>query len=107
VEDFGIAPLEARLAGCPIITQRLSGSSELIGEGKGVYYLDGENDENDENIIAYLKEIWKAPVNRLDIRRQARQYAGARWRHDWSSVVNATQRSVQKKDQDKGNRKGL
>jgi glycosyltransferase involved in cell wall biosynthesis len=104
IEDFGIAPLEARLAGCPIITQKLSGSSELIGNGVGVYYLESENDEN---IVAYLKEIWRTPANRLDIRRQARQYAGARWRHDWSSVMNAIQGSAHKMDQDKGNRKGL
>lgn len=104
LEDFGIAPLEARLAGCQIITQKDSGSSELLDEADGVFYLESEKDEN---IVALLKQAWGAPANRLDIRQQARQYAGERWRRDWSSMMNTIERSTQVVGYKKPNRKGL
>lgn len=104
IEDFGIAPLEARLAGCQVITQKTSGSSELLGKADGVYYLDGENDEN---IVSLLKDAWSQPANRLDIRQQARQYAGERWRRDWSSLMRTIEQSTQEVDYKKPNRKGL
>jgi glycosyltransferase involved in cell wall biosynthesis len=103
IEDFGIAPLEARLSGCQIITQKTSGSSELLGDALGVQYLDGENDEN---LPALLKNAWDAPASRLDIRQQARQYAGEYWCRDWSSLMSTIERSAHA-DQKKPNRKGL
>lgn len=104
VEDFGIAPLEARLAGCQVITQKASGSSECMEDGTGVHYLDSENDEN---IVALLEEAWAAPANRLDIQHQSRQYAGERWRRDWASLMSTIERSSATEGQDKENRKGL
>lgn len=106
VEDFGISPLEALLAGCPVVVQRESGSSELLDHSSCAYFLDGENDEN---FSAVLLTAWNKSTDRLDIQRQARQYAGERWSHEWVRLVDETlrQHSLKVVPQQKANRKGL
>ena len=43
VEDFGISPVEAQAAGCPVIAYRRGGLLETVIEGKTGYFFDEQN----------------------------------------------------------------
>lgn len=104
IEDFGISILEACLVGCPVVAQRKSGASELLEERDGVFFLDGENSEE---LAKALQKAWAFSGNRLDIRRQARQYAGVQFVEHWQKVLEERHEQITWRFSPAKARKGL
>lgn len=78
-EDFGIAIMEAQLAGCPVVVHPKSGAAELLRPSSGVF-LEGESLSD---LVRALRRLRRKTWRRLDIARQARHYAGAYFATQW------------------------
>lgn len=79
-ESFGLAALEARCAGVPIVAMRASGVAEFIGHGQNGLLAD--SDEEIAQLVAHLAVDKK---RRLAIANHNRTTTPA---FDWSTVVD-------------------
>jgi glycosyltransferase involved in cell wall biosynthesis len=77
-ESFGIAALEARATGLPVIALRASGSSEFLHDRQNALLCD-----DDEELGAALVQL----VNNADLRARLTNGPTALDRYDWSSVL--------------------
>lgn len=83
-EDFGITFLEANAYGCPIIVHQGSGAAELLDSSMAVFISEESINSVKKAITQLERKTWK----RLDIQRQARQYAGVRFSRQWSAKLD-------------------
>lgn len=79
-ESFGLAALEARTAGLPVIVRSQSGSTQFIRDG-----VEGAVVEDDAAMAASLMELGLDPEVRLQMARHNRQTAPA---EAWPSVLS-------------------
>jgi glycosyltransferase involved in cell wall biosynthesis len=84
-EDFGIAIMEAQLAGCPVIVNPRSGAAELLTIETAIF-LSGTSTAD---AVRSLRRLRRKTWRRLDIVRQARQYAGAYFARQWRARLKA------------------
>jgi glycosyltransferase involved in cell wall biosynthesis len=80
-ESFGLAALEARCAGLPVVAMRASGLSELIAHGQNG--LLASSDEELARLVAHLAIDRK---RRLAIAHHNRSTTPS---FDWSTVIDA------------------
>lgn len=84
IEDFGIAILEAAVAGCPVVAAQQSGAVELLSAADGVFF----NGNSYSAFQAATCSAMMKPWSRLDIQRRAQHYAGVRFHTQWRSCVS-------------------
>jgi glycosyltransferase involved in cell wall biosynthesis/uncharacterized membrane protein YbhN (UPF0104 family) len=81
-ESFGIAALEARCAGLPVVARRSSGVTEFIRDR-----IDGLLVDDDTQMVVALAEL----TNNSDLRARITAHnARVRPSHDWSDALNRT-----------------
>lgn len=85
-ESFGIAALEARAAGLPVIARR-SGSSEFLVDGRNALLAD-----NDAELSRALGAFMRDPACRARLRASVDDLS----RFGWASVIAAHQREYDK-----------
>jgi glycosyltransferase involved in cell wall biosynthesis len=80
-ESFGIAALEARCAGVPVVAMRASGVAELIEHGR-----EGFLARSDVELVDYVAALIAHPARRHAIAEYNRSTPPS---HDWSRVIDA------------------
>ena len=87
-DDFGITPVEAQAAGCPVIAFARGGVLETVIEGKtGYFYLHQDVD----SLIAAVKRFegeYKS-LSAKTIRQNARRFGKQRFQHEFAQFVEA------------------
>ncbi len=84
-EDFGLAIMEAQLAGCPVIVNSRAGAAELLTDQSAIFISKTSVAE----VVKAIQRLRRKTWHRLDIVRQARQYAGAYFARQWRSRLKA------------------
>lgn len=79
LESFGIAALEARCAGLPVVAKARTGIREFIAHGQ-----EGLLAETDDDMVAHLVRLVRDPALRSQMARHNRETPSA---VDWSEVV--------------------
>lgn len=82
-EAFGIAALEARAAGLPVIALRSAGCREFLRHGENALLCD-----DDAGLVHAMARIVCEP----DLRRRLRADGGALVRYDWDAVLAGHER---------------
>jgi glycosyltransferase involved in cell wall biosynthesis len=77
-ESFGIATLEARAAGLPVIAMRAAGSSEFLRDNESALLC-----EDDRELAAAIRRLLTDPV----LRQRLRQEVPPLDAYDWATVV--------------------
>lgn len=95
-EDFGLTVLEAMSQGCPVIVHQRSGAAELMRPGKDGLFLE---ETNVAMLRAAMAKAMTTSWSRLDIQRQAGQYAEAKWQTTFFDTVMTTWQQHQKQYQ--------
>jgi len=84
-EDFGITPVEAMSAGCPVIAYRSGGVIESVVEGKtGVFF----NEPTVASLIGAIKRFTVMKINFQDCVAQARKFSKARFEKEMLQFVD-------------------
>ena len=78
-ESFGIAALEARCAGLPVVAMRASGVAELIEHGR-----EGLLADSDVDLVDWVAALVQDPTGRALIAEHNRSTAPP---YDWSRVI--------------------
>jgi glycosyltransferase involved in cell wall biosynthesis len=92
-EDFGITAMEAVSQGCPVIINVHSGAAELLRPDQDALFLPKSNIAM---LRAAMKKAMVASWSKLDIQRQASQYAEANWQKTFFDMVNQYWKKHQK-----------
>lgn len=74
LEPFGFTPLEANLAGTPVIALKEGGYRETVIEGETGLFVD----RDPESVKTALKNLEKHPWSRAKLRRHAEQWSWVR-----------------------------
>jgi glycosyltransferase involved in cell wall biosynthesis len=80
LESFGIAALEARCAGLPVVAKARTGIREFVAHGQ-----EGLLAESDDDMVAQLARLVRDPNLRATIARHNRETPSS---VDWREVVN-------------------
>jgi glycosyltransferase involved in cell wall biosynthesis len=103
VEDFGIMPVEAMAAGCPVIALGKGGALETVGRGAGSLALakvaaGGEarvpggvlfGEQSVEGIERAVALFEREAFDPVDLRERAKPFAGARFDREMREVLTA------------------
>ena len=88
VEDFGITPVEAQAAGCPVIAYGKGGVRETVVEGRtGLFF----HEQTSESLIEAIQNFEGDP-NRFEIsvlRKNAERFNKARFQQELSTYIEA------------------
>ena len=72
VEDFGIVPVEAQAAGCPVIAYGAGGALETVVEGRrGMFFKE----QTVESLCAAIEEFESREIAAVACRENARRFA--------------------------------
>lgn len=83
-EDFGIIPVEAQAAGCPVVALGRGGSLDTVRDGEtGVFFHESTSGSLREAIEAALAQRWDESV----LRRWAEQFSEDRFIREFRSFV--------------------
>ncbi len=86
-EDFGIAPVEAMAAGCPVIAWGRGGVLETVVEGKtGVFF----NEPTVEGLMEAVErfEVEESAFRAPDLQRHAARFSRARFERDFLKALD-------------------
>lgn len=86
-EDFGIAPVEAQAASCPVIAYGHGGLLETVVEGKTGLFFDKQTDEALIEAVRRF-ENKDSGFEIRDLRAQAEKFNAARFREDFSNYID-------------------
>ena len=85
IEDFGIVPVEAQAAGCPVIAMNIGGTAEtVINKITGIHI----SEQNQENILQAIEEISSIKVNSATMWENVKKFSSAQFLHKFSNMVN-------------------
>jgi len=70
-EDFGIVPVEAMAAGCPVIAFRKGGALETVDQEGGLFF----EQQTPEDLIAAITQLDTHPPDRSDVRKHAIRFS--------------------------------
>ncbi len=83
-EDFGITPVEAMMAGTPVVAYRGGGYVESIVEGKSGLFFD---DYSVDALVNALIQFDKLKFNRLAIAKYAQKFSKERFKKEIENFV--------------------
>lgn len=84
-EDFGITPVEAMLAGTPVIALRSGGYMETVVDGKtGIFFDEPETG----SLVAAIKKFEKMKINPEDCIREAKKFSKERFKKEMKEFIN-------------------
>jgi glycosyltransferase involved in cell wall biosynthesis len=75
IEDFGIVPVEAMAAGCPVIAYRKGGALETVEENKTGIFFDEQSPESLAKAIMELESKYSQFCNREEYRKHVKQFS--------------------------------
>lgn len=84
-EDFGIAPVEAQAAGCPVIGYRSGGLLETVVEGETGIFFDQQNGEAICQAVHRFETSAEFSVKK--IRKNAERFSAGIFRENFSNFV--------------------
>ncbi len=85
-EDFGMTPVEAMAAGCPVVAYKSGGYLETVVEGKtGTFF----SEYNVESLVTAMKKITKMKIKKEDCQKQANKFSKEIFIKKMKEVVNA------------------
>jgi len=71
IEDFGITPLEAMAAGCPVIALKKGGALETVIDKKtGIFF----NEQTENSLQKAIEEFGKLKLNTKEIKKHAKKF---------------------------------
>jgi glycosyltransferase involved in cell wall biosynthesis len=85
-EDFGIVPVEAMAAGCPIIAFRKGGACETVVEGRTGVFFD---EQTVESLVRAVRNFEAVCFDPEVIVNHATTFGTARFRREMSEVIDA------------------
>jgi glycosyltransferase involved in cell wall biosynthesis len=89
-EDFGIVPLEAQAAGCPVVALGRGGALETVVEGETGLLMD---EVTETTLADALVRAASIPWDRARIRRHAERFSQDRFLKDMTAIVDETLRA--------------
>ena len=90
-EDFGIVPVEAMAAGCPVIALAKGGALETVQEGKtGLFF----NQPSVESLVETIQRFEKLSLDANAIQQHAATFSRARCREAFRSYFVEYQREM-------------
>ena len=92
-EDFGIIPVEAMMAGTPVISHRSGGPMETIIEGKTGLFFD---EFNIESLNSAINKFEKIKFNHEEISKYAKKFSKERFEKEIKEFVNSKLRPGRK-----------
>jgi glycosyltransferase involved in cell wall biosynthesis len=99
-EDFGITPVEAQSAGCPVLAYGKGGALETVQDGKtGLFFPE----QNEQSLAECIKRFEKDGVacTRAEIRAHSLRFSEERFREEMSAYCG---RILAERQHDVGNR---
>jgi glycosyltransferase involved in cell wall biosynthesis len=86
-EDFGIAPVEAQAAGCPVIAYRKGGALETVIEHETGVFFD---EQTVESLTAAIKQFEQQALSfdSAAIAQLARQFSAERFKQQFAQVTD-------------------
>jgi len=85
-DDFGIAPVEAQAAGCPVIALGRGGARETVIEGKTGLLFDDQSVEGVKRAVQLFEESGMV-FDVRDMRQNAERFSRARFQREISEMV--------------------
>ena len=76
VEDFGITPIEAQAAGCPVIAYGRGGALETVAEGRGGLFYD---DQSVDGLCAAIERFDRATFPAAQVAETVQWFGGDRF----------------------------
>ena len=86
-EDFGITPVEAQSAGCPVLAYGRGGALETVLDGRTVLFFTEQTAENLMECIQRF-EAQGVEYDRTHIRQHSLSFSEERFRNEVSNCVN-------------------
>ena len=93
VEDFGIVPVEAIAAGCPVIALRRGGILDSMTERTAVLY----NEESVDGLLDAIRAFELMSFNEAELRRRALDFAPERFLREFDLILADTLQSLQRR----------
>lgn len=87
IEDFGIVPVEAQAAGCPVIAFRAGGALESVVEGRTGLFFD---EQSEASLLGAVEEFKGRCFLPAELRRNAARFSGEIFRDKISRIVAET-----------------
>ncbi len=82
IEDFGIAPVEAMAAGCPVVTYKVGGAAETVQDGRSGVWIDAQTTD------ALLAGMESLPRDTAAIRAAALPYTQDNFRTAFMAALD-------------------
>ncbi len=84
--DFGITPVEAMAAGCPVVAYKSGGYLESVVEGKTGTFFD---EYNIDSLVEAMKKIEKMKIEKEYCQKQAKKFSKEKFKENMVKFVNA------------------
>lgn len=84
IEDFGIAPVEAQAAGCPVIAFRAGGALETVIDGETGLFFD---DQTVDSLTESVERFDRGSYSYQTCRRNAERFSVERFRQAYGSTL--------------------
>lgn len=87
-EDFGIAPVEAMAAGCPVVAYKKGGALETVVEGKSGMFFEKQNSPS---LIKTLREFKSFDTS--TVKRQVDKFSVSHYREQITKAIESSLKS--------------
>lgn len=85
IEDFGIVPVEAQAAGCPVIAMNIGGTAEtVIDKVTGIHI----SQQTQENILYAIEEVSAIAISDIVMLENAKKFSQNQFVNKFSHIVN-------------------
>ncbi len=84
--DFGITPVEAMAAGCPVVAYKSGGYLESVVEGKTGTFFD---EYNIDSLVEAMKKIEKMKIEKEYCQKQAKKFSKEKFKENIVKFIHA------------------
>ncbi|MBR3180287.1 glycosyltransferase [Candidatus Saccharibacteria bacterium] len=96
MEPFGIAPVEALAAGCPVIAYKKGGALDYVQEGKNGIFFEHQTAKS---LAEAILKFDKTTFNRENVKKSAEPFSEARFETDLKKFIKQCEEEHAKKIQ--------